>query len=98
MSIAAIVIAMLAGALAGRAAAALLFTPRMPGAWLGGLAGGLGGSMLAGILHDRARALSATARSGGVDLGVLLGSAALGALGGIAVAVVLCALVTLRRR
>jgi hypothetical protein len=88
------------GLLGGRVAAALApaATASRAGAWA---AGGLGGFVASGLwsaLGDAWRTIPLPAQSAGIDLAATLGNAALGAFGGIALAIIAGACIRLRTR
>ena len=78
------------GLAGGRTATALAPAAALPrrGAWIAGALGGLAASALLSILGGAPSRIPATAQSAGIDLATTLGNAALGAFGGIALALV----------
>jgi hypothetical protein len=77
-----------AGALAGRALAALLprVALRARAAWLAGALGGALAAVLVSTLAVSAGGIPIVQQSAGIDLAALLGRAGAGAFGGLAVA------------
>lgn len=101
MDIGSLAVALVTGALGARVAAVLLPRTALVGAL--SLAAGAGGGAIASALFatviaaERAVPLAPTASPGGVDLAAILGNAAGGALGGIAIALLAGALLRAMR-
>jgi hypothetical protein len=95
-----VVLGTAAGALAGRAVAALLPAAllRARVAWCGGALGGAVAAALASSLTGAARGIPITQQSAGIDLASLIGGAGAGAFGGLAVVVVATACMHIARR
>jgi hypothetical protein len=95
-----IAIGVVTGLLGGRVAAALApaATVARAGAWAAGGLGGLVASGLWSALGGAWRTIPPPAQSAGIDLAATLGNAALGAFGGIALAILAGACIRLRTR